>query len=291
MRHKFLIRALLAGVAVASLTSASAGATGGRDDQPNECRPSRGLLVTSYALTADHQLACFREHRAGKLRVIAPISGLQTDTRLVGIDFRPANGLLYGVGDQGGVYTIDLATGVASGRVQINQPLSGASFGVDFNPTVDRLRIVSDAGQNLRVNVVDGSTTVDGPLNYLGPPAVNPALGVAGAAYTNNDNDPTTATTLYDIDSALDQVVVQAPPNAGTLNPTGKLRVDTDATVGFDIFSYVVKGVTEANRAFASLTVNGTSQFHEVDVLTGAARYRGTFPRPVADIAVPTNQG
>jgi hypothetical protein len=95
---------------------------------------------------------------------------------------------------------------------------------------------------------------------------------------------------LYAIDSALDQVVVQAPPNAGTLDATGELRVDTGTAAGFDIFSYRDKDVTELNRAFASLTVGGASQFHEVDVLTGTARLRGTFPQSVTDIAIPTAQ-
>ena len=60
---------------------------------------------------------------------------------------------------------------------------------------------------------------------------------MAGVGYTNNDADPNTATTLYDIDTATDQVSIQAPPNNGNLNPVGKLGVDTNAVVGFDIFS------------------------------------------------------
>jgi hypothetical protein len=88
---------------------------------------SVGLQLTSFALTGDHQLACFREHRAQRLRVVAPLTGLQTDSRIIGIDFRPADGVLYGVGDQGGVYTIDLATAAASNRVQMNQALVGTT--------------------------------------------------------------------------------------------------------------------------------------------------------------------
>ena len=78
--------------------------------------------------------------------------------------------------------------------------------------------MVSDTGQNLRVNVDTGVATVD--LALSGP-------GVAGAGYTNNDADPNTATTLYDIDTATDQVSIQAPPNNGNLNPIGRLGVDT----------------------------------------------------------------
>ena len=72
--------------------------------------------------------------------------------------------------------------------------LSGTSFGVDFNPAADRLRIVSDTGQNLRHNVNAGGVTVtDAPLNYAGVTA----SGIVGSAYTNNDLDALTATTLY----------------------------------------------------------------------------------------------
>ena len=109
---------------------------------------------------------------------------------------------------------------------RLNQPLQGTAFGVDFNPTVDRLRIVSDTGQNLRVNVDDGTTNVDGTLNIPGTTPVNPALGVTAVAYTNNDADPNTATTLFDIDTTNDNIVIQAPANAGSLSPTGKLGVD-----------------------------------------------------------------
>jgi hypothetical protein len=45
--------------------------------------------------------------------------------------------------------------------------------------------------------------------------------GVTAAAYTNNDLNGDTATTLFDIDPINDQVAIQAPPNNGTLNPTG----------------------------------------------------------------------
>ena len=62
-------------------------------------------------------------------------------------------------------------------------------------------------------------------------------MGVTGAAYTNNDFEPNpatakTGTTLFDIDTMLDQVVIQSPPNNGILVATGKLGVDADAAGG-----------------------------------------------------------
>ena len=111
--------------------------------------------------------------------------------------------------------------------------LSGTSFGVDFNPVADRLRIIGDDGQNLRHSVnVGGTTLADTALNYTTGVVVN---GVSGAAYTNNDLHANSATSLFDLDTTLDQLAIQPPPNAGSLVATGKLTLDAGAQVGFDI--------------------------------------------------------
>jgi hypothetical protein len=205
----------------------------------------------------------------------------------VGIDVRPANGDLYGLGDAGGVYEIDLDDASATLVSRLSVALDGTSFGIDFNPTVDRLRIVSDTGQNLRANVDTGATTEDLDLLYAAP-----ASGVTGAAYTNNDANADTATTLYDIDSTLDQVVIQAPPNNGSLSATGKLLVDTSSDVGFDIYSTVRNGSTTDNVAYASLGSGGQARFYRVNLFTGRASLLGTFRAgvQVIDIALPLNQ-
>jgi hypothetical protein len=38
-----------------------------------------------------------------------------------------------------------------------------AWFPIDFNPVVDRIRIMSDAGQNLRVHPDTGAVVADSP--------------------------------------------------------------------------------------------------------------------------------
>jgi hypothetical protein len=201
------------------------------------------------------------------------------------------DGLLYGVGDNGGVYTIDTDDATAKLVSQLTIALNGSSFGVDFNPAADRLRIVSDSGQNLRHNVNAGGTTVlDGTLTYN---STDPATGVAGAAYTNNDMSALTATTLYDLDANLDQVAIQSPANAGMLAATGKLTVDTTASVGFDIYSIVRDGVAMENRGIASLTSStGVSGLYRITLTTGRAQSLGRFAtqNTVVDIAVPLNQ-
>jgi hypothetical protein len=252
----------------------------------NDGETRRRLNVVG--LTADGRVVCFDERRPGEARSVGAVSGLKdNDTALVGIDYRPATGELIGLGNGGGVYSIDPTTAAATKKSQLNTALSGASFGADFNPTVDRLRVVSDTGQNLRVNVDTGEATTDAGLNYS---AGMVATGVVGAAYTNNDADPSTGTTLFDIDANLDQVVIQAPPNAGSLNVTGKLGVDTVTAVGFDIHSTVRDGTTVDVRALASLTTGSQSGLYEINLLTGKAASRGSFAAAVIDIAIPLNQ-
>jgi hypothetical protein len=266
----------------------AAGANGRDDDRsPNNPRV--------IGLTDDGRLISFRAMAPEGTKRIGYVTGLSgTDTALVGIDFRVQDEKLYGVGNGGGVYTIDPTTAEATFVNALTVPLAGTVFGVDFNPAADRLRIVSNAGQNLAHNVNDqGVTAVNGPLTYTVPPAtpVVPAAGVTAVAYTNNDlNQPATATTLFDLDTTLDQVVIQSPPGNGILVATGKLGVDAAAASGFDIYSVLEDGVTVANFPFATIAVDGTYRFYSINLTTGQAFSLGQFDEAVVDIAIPLNQ-
>jgi hypothetical protein len=106
-------------------------------------------------LSADGRLVQFRANAPQATKEIGVVQGLSgSDTALIGIDFRVQDGKLYGVGNGGGVYTIDTETAQAQFVNALTVPLTGTSFGVDFNPAADRLRIISDTGQNLAHNVV-----------------------------------------------------------------------------------------------------------------------------------------
>ncbi len=258
----------------------------------NHERDGGPLLVVG--LTSDMQLVCFREKRPGNARSLGGISGLMRGDALVGIDYRVQDKQLYGVSRSGGIYRIELAGAVATKVGNLTVALEGSSFGVDFNPAADRLRIVSDTGQNLRHNInAGGSTIVDDPLDY--PPAtpvnaVGPnAMLVTGSAYTNNDLSATTATTLYALDTQQDQVVLQSPPNDGTLAATGKLGIDSGAETGFDIYS----GMRSGTQALASIAGgDGKSSLYSIDLPTGKATLRGVFPAQyrVVGIAIPLDQ-
>ncbi|GIH79228.1 DUF4394 domain-containing protein [Planobispora longispora] len=248
-------------------------------------------------LTGDGTLVTFRADAPAQTSRLGRITGLTGDTKVVGIDFRVQDRKLYAVGDKGGVYTVG-GDAKAKKVSQLTVALNGADFGVDFNPAANRLRVISDTGQNLRHNIDDpagapaaGTTATDGTLtNPPVPPATTgaTATGVSGAGYTNNDLNPATATTLFDLDTTADQVSVQSPANAGNLAPTGKLGVDATGGAGFDVFSTLRDGVTVSNTAYATLKVGNGYRFHSVDLLTGAAVQIGAFPRnrQVVDIAV-----
>lgn len=255
------------------------------------------------------------------------ITGVAAGEVLVGLDFRPQTGQLYALGvndaaNTATLYLLDPQTGAATavgaaGQVAffdasgnpVDLPPASAGYGVDFNPTVDRLRVTTGTGLNFRVNPNNGAP-VDGNLNNTAaPPAlVNtdglinalPAgsTGVTGTAYTNSFGQPLTGgvTTQYVIDAASDRLFIQNPPNAGTLTAglpitMGGAPLDFSAVNGFDIPSDV--RVTASNQAptggvaVAALTVGGSDRLYLIDLVTGAVvQDLGPLPMPLSGVAI-----
>ncbi|MGN9846814.1 DUF4394 domain-containing protein [Nonomuraea sp. H19] len=246
--------------------------------------------LRAYGITDDGRLmATFTTDNPEQLDWVRRITGLVTDTFVIGIDFRVQDGKFYAVGNHGGIYTISLPTGnqnvIVTKVSQLSVGLKGTAFGVDFNPAADRLRVISDTGQNLRHNLNDGTTVSDIPLSN-GPGS--PAAGVTAAAYTNNDLNGATVTTLFDINTTTAQIVIQSPANNGLLAPTGELGTPVATNAGLDIFSDLSNGKTVSNSAFATIvTPSGDATLNTVDLLTGAATPVGNpFPLTITDIAV-----
>jgi hypothetical protein len=163
------------------------------------------------------------------------ITGLRPGERILGIDFRPANKQLYGLGSTSRLYVIDPETAVArvvgDGR-PFAPTLDGTAFGFDFNPTVDRIRVVSNVGQNLRLHPDTGAVVAqDRDLNYAD--GVTPL--VAGSAYTNSVAGAS-STVLYNLDVRRRALVIQNPPNDGRLVLDRDLRrLEFSELAGFDI--------------------------------------------------------
>ncbi|MES2751806.1 MAG: DUF4394 domain-containing protein, partial [Pseudomonadota bacterium] len=155
---------------------------------------------------------------------------------LVGIDVRPADGLLYGLVDDGTVVTI-AKDGKATMKSKLETMLAkGVTATVDFNPVADRLRVMGSDGMSLRANVDDGKVTKDGDHKYAETDANKGAKpNVVAGAYTNSVKG-TKETALFNIDGTIGVLVKQAPPNDGVLGAVGKLGIKADKAA-FDIWS------------------------------------------------------
>ena len=232
-------------------------------------------------VTTTGVLRTFDSATPGTITTSVGVTGLQAGETIVGIDFRPANGLIYGLGSTSRLYTINATTGAA---VQVGSAgaftLSGTAFGVDFNPVVDRLRVVSNTGQNLRLNPNDGTLTgTDTALSYAaGDPNAGATPRAVGAAYTNNFAGAA-QTTLFVVDSNLDILTTQGSPNGSPVSPNtgqlftvGALGFNTSDLVGFDISGL-------SGTAYAAFTAPGgnASQLFTVNLTTGAATLIGTI--------------
>lgn len=257
-------------------------------------RSAKGIALTG--LTGGNTLVFFDSATPGSTttRSVTGADGL------LGIDYRPADGQLYGI-TNASVFTIDPSSGNATLVNTIVSGFNGGTMsGVDFNPAADALRITGSNDQNLRIAGGGlGATNVDGTLAYAAGDTnagVNPTI--TASAYINSfAGAPAGRTTqLFGIDSNLDVLVLQNPPNAGTLNTIGSLGVDVGTVGGFDIFS-PTNGV---NMAFAAFAPNGSTaaSLYTIDLSSGAATSLGQIgtgagfnltglAAPIAPTAVP----
>ncbi|MCI0337237.1 MAG: DUF4394 domain-containing protein [Acidobacteria bacterium] len=244
--------------------------------------PGPAIEGTIFALTTGGNLISFNPATPGAIIRNVPITGLPVGEVLLGIDFRPATGVLYAVSTASIVYTVNTMTGaVTAAGAPFTPTVIGNSFGIDFNPLPDRIRLVSDGDQNLRLNPNNGAIAgMDTGLAYAsGDAGASSNPSVVASAYTNNFGGATT-TSLYGIDSERDTLVLQgslggAPvsPNTGMLTTVGSLGIDVTDVAGFDI-------TNPGGIAFASLTINGASAFsslYRINLQTGAATLIGTI--------------
>ena len=221
-----------------------------------------------YGVDTQNRLVTFNGDTPTSISRI-PFTGLPAGEQIVGLDVRPANKQVVALSSASRLYRIDVATGAATaiGAAPFTPALAGASFGFDFNPTVDRIRVTSDARQNLRLHPDTGAAAaVDGTLTYaVGDAGASSTPRVVGSAYTNSVAGATT-TSLFDIDAGRDFLALQNPPNNGTLVSVGALGVDAGDNAGFDISS--VDGV-----AYAALQVtpSASSGLYRIDLTTGRA--------------------
>jgi Domain of unknown function (DUF4394)/Calx-beta domain len=218
-----------------------------------------------YALTSDNQLLLFDAHQPSVINRRTAIAGLQPGEFMLSIDFRPSDGRLYGLGSSSRIYTIDPITGIATqvSTEAFTPALSGNEFGFDFQPNPEIIRVVSDAGQNLRIDADTGRVAaVDGRLSYsLGDASAGMRPNVVGLNYATLFERETASAAFYGIDSDRDTLVTLADPVAGTLRTVGPLGVNASGQVGFD-------SSPDGGLAFAVLTPVGerSPKVYEIDL-------------------------
>ena len=248
-----------------------------KDRDPKNKQPG----ITFYAL-AGNKLDKFSTSNPEKIINSANITGLQSGEKIAGIDFRPATGELYGLGSNSRLYVINPSSGVATlvaalttvpagGTTAVPLSLSGTSFGFDFNPIVDRIRIVSNTGQNLRAHPTTGVTIVDGSINPQ-PASVN------GVAY--DENFPgTTATELYALSATTDQLFEIDPPNNGTLIEPLSIGLNISGDGGFDIAPR--NAFVTMDIGLGLYQIDNKSTLFEIDVETGKTKVLARYDKSV----------
>ena len=263
MKRSLALRSALAVMAAFALAACD-------DDSTGSSFSPEGRRV--FALDASGNLLTFGTQNPDETRTVA-ITGLPSGESLVGIDFRPNSGRLFALSSASRVYSVDTLSAAATvvGTAAFAPALAGTAFGFDFNPTVDRLRVHGNAGQNLRLNPDNGATAaVDTALTYqAGDAGAGTTPRLVGTAYTNSVSGAT-STVLFGIDSNRDVLTLVNSPNGGRMTTVGALGLNTTDDVGFDIF-----GTDAAREVYAVLTTGSRSQLYTINLTTGAATLVG----------------
>jgi Ca2+-binding RTX toxin-like protein len=243
--------------------------------------PAEAAATRIYAVTATHSV-WFDSTQPGVQVGSAALSGIGAGQTVIGIDWRPATGTFVLLTRESGtarLYDFDPSTGVASSPITLTADPTDATSpytslstlaGIDINPVADRLRVVTTAEENLRVNLDTGLTITDTPITPTGHV-------IAAVAYTNVDNDAATGTTLYDYGYSSDTLFIQNPANNGNITSVG--------TSGFTVTgspSFLHMDVAQNGGAFLTGFINLDQRLARMDLATGEGTLIG--PTAVDDI-------
>lgn len=272
----------------------------------------------AYTLSENEELLRLDTRAPQTVQARVPVTGLGRGDQLIALSLRAADNQLYALARSGQLYRVDAASGVAQKMGTGATPagtatfgtgtgisgiiFSGDTFGVDFNPVADRLRVVSDRGQNLRIDpatsvAVDGDPAVagrqpDASLRYAADDVnAGKAPAVVAVAYARDAADPQ-RTTAYAIDRELGTLVLlgsragatpAVSPDTGTLRTIGSLGLGRLRDASLDIDA-------RTGRAFAVVrTVEDLrTRLFSIDLQSGRARAIGVVEqgRPVRGLAI-----
>ena len=226
-------------------------------------------LYVMMSVQAGSQLIRFGSSTPGTLASSTLVTGTPTDVRIIGMNFRPTTGVLYGVGSDSQLYTINpttaVATPVGAPLSPVLEPTPSQYVAFTFIPGGDTIRIWNATGQNLRVNPATGATTVDMRL----PQGFGTGIAPRAIAYTDSP------VTLYALDALNDTVSMSSNATAGTVAQVAPLGFNMEAA-GFDIQD-------NTNVGFAATIVDGVLvvlSLYRVDLPSGVLTLVGTVNSP-----------
>jgi hypothetical protein len=220
------------------------------------------------------------------------LGALDADENILDIDYRNAEGVLYGLSRKGNneawIIRIEPRSGAMTRVVKLSPDstdstapytgLASGDFSIDFNPADDRLRIIGQDGTNLHVDALTGEVITDTNITDTN---MNPGTPkVTGIAYRDDftTQDGRTAP-LFSIDLTAGTTgqVFATDANNGTLSSPknlGLTNAPTSSLGGYDINPTNNVGV-------AAVTHNGFARVYTIDPsATGnAAQLMGTLPK------------
>ena len=221
-----------------------------------------------------NSLVRFTTAAPGTVGTPLAVSGLSAGDTLKAIDYRPATGVLFGIATDATnaavrTYTINPTTGVATVvGAQVTLPVPAMAWDLNFNPTVDRIRVVNDQDENVRLHPDFGTLAANDTDLTPGTVAVD------AVAYTNPFAGAT-STTLYALNQTTNSLATigglngTPSPNGGLVTDVGPLGITfAGSTTAFDIATN--------NAAYGVLRpAGGPLTLYAINLSTGAATSAG----------------
>ena len=251
-----------------------------------------------FTITPTGRLLTLQSDKPQAILAQVRVSGLEAGEEVVALDVRPATTSLFGLTNRSRVVQINPSSGQARPfATAFAPPLADEAAGFDFNPTVDRIRVVDSSDLNLRLNPDTGQTSNQDPaLRYAADdPAAGANPNIVALAYTR-PFPGAGETRLYGIDAARGTLVLQEPANAGTLRTVAPLTLrgrplgPLVGPVSFDISesgrAFLAFRDDDDTRAATLSTVNvQTGNVNPLDFLgpqTGLLLRQGTLTQGLA---------
>jgi hypothetical protein len=242
-----------------------------------------------YAVTQNNSLLKFSLNAPSVLLKTLPIKDLESNEKILAIDFRPCLCGVYALSSAGKLYDININNGEAkpsfNGGVLFDiAGFQNDDFDIEFDPARNQLIVLSSSGLRYIVKFTypNGQET---PVVTKEPNLIKAGTstspGVNAAAFSNNfENAPSTM--LYYLNATTSRfgylgsnpyTSVDPVPNVGTETSNINVAFSTQYPVGFDVgdpadVKYVVSGVQ---------TGENISSLYTIDVTTGSLNRIGTI--------------